>query len=317
MKTALVCGGTGFIGHHLSRRLKKEGYHVTVADIRPPLFESVADKAAQVDLRNMYECKSLFRQDYDEVYQLAADMGGAEYIFSGEHDFSVMQNSATINLNIASFNGQYEKIFFSSSACVYPEVNQEDPDHPHCEESSVYPANPDSEYGWEKLFSERLYQALARNNDVKIKIARFHNIYGPECVWNNGKEKAPAAICRKVANSTPGGIIDIFGDGKQTRSFLYIEDCLDAVRLLVNSDFSGPYNIGSEEMISINNLAKLVASIADKTISINHIDGPLGVRGRTSDNTLIGRDLQWSPKIDLRHGMEQTYAWIQNQIFSM
>lgn len=315
-KKILVCGAGGFIGGHLVKRLKKEGFWVRGVDIKHHEYsESQADEFIIGDLRDATLCKEVL-QGIDEVYQLAADMGGAGYIFTGDHDAAVMHNSATINLNIVDLSYQMgiKKIFYSSSACIYPEYNQLDPDNPKCSEESAYPAAPDSEYGWEKLFSERLYLSYQRNCGIEVHIARFHNIFGPEGTWNGGKEKAPAALCRKVAEADKGGSIEVWGDGKQTRSFLYIDDCLDAVRKLMESDFSGPVNIGSEEMISINNLAKLVMDIADKDLSINNIKGPQGVRGRKSDNTLIEEKLNWQPKLTLRQGLEKTYDWISEQV---
>jgi nucleoside-diphosphate-sugar epimerase len=252
----------------------------------------------------------------EEVYQLAADMGGAGYIFTGEHDAAVMHNSATINLNTLEFGQRagVKKFFYSSSACIYPEYNQMDPDNPKCSEESAYPAAPDSEYGWEKLFSERLYLAYMRNYGVQVRIARFHNIFGPEGTWDGGREKAPAALCRKVAQTPDGGEIEIWGDGLQTRSFLYIDECLEGVRRLVESDFTGPVNIGSEEMVTINQLAELAMDIAGKELTIRHIPGPLGVRGRNSDNRLIARKLGWTPSRPLREGLEKTYSWIAAQV---
>lgn len=312
----LVCGGGGFIGGHLVKRLKNEGFWVRVCDLKHNEFSgSPADDFVIGDLTDPVVCKAVLR-DISEVYQLAADMGGAGYIFTGDHDAAVMHNSATINLNIAeaAHRAGAKKIFYSSSACMYPEYNQLDPDNPKCSEESAYPAAPDSEYGWEKLFSERLYLAYQRNYSIDVKIARFHNIFGEEGTWTGGREKAPAAICRKVAEAEKDGSIEIWGDGKQTRSFLHVEDCLDAVRLLMDSDFSGPVNIGSEEMISINGLAKLVMDIAGKKLSINNISGPTGVRGRNSDNTLIKEKLNWEPKYNLRKGLEKTYPWINEQL---
>ena len=318
MKNALVCGAGGFIGSHLVNKLKKEGYHVTGVDLKFTEFAPTsADKFWQLDLRNYANCKSLFdTNSYDEVYQLAADMGGAGYIFSGDHDADVMHNSAQINLNMADLCSKFKvgKIFYSSSACMYPAYNQEDPSNPKCSEESAYPAAPDSEYGWEKLFSERLYLSFQRNYGLNVKIARFHNIFGPYGSWNNGKEKAPAAMCRKVAMAKNKDVIDVWGDGEQTRSFLYIDECLEGVRRLMDSDFSGPVNIGSEEMVTINQLAKYVAEIAGKDISINHIAGPLGVRGRNSDNKYIKEKLNWAPNYPLRNGLEKTYEWIHTQV---
>ncbi len=317
-KTALVCGAGGFIGSHLVKRLKSEGYWVRGVDLKNPDFgSSVADDFVIGDLREQSVCKAILDRPFDEVYQLAADMGGAGYIFTGEHDADVMHNSATINLNIAHYGQQagIKKIFYSSSACMYPAYNQEDPENPNCKEDSAYPAAPDSEYGWEKLFSERLYLAYNRNYGLNVRIARFHNIFGPEGTWTGGKEKAPAAMCRKVAMATDGGEIEIWGDGKQTRSFLYIDECLEGVRRLMNQDeFLGPVNIGSDEMVTINQLAEMTAEIAGKKINLKHIDGPLGVRGRNSDNTLIKEKLGWAPGKTLRDGLERTYAWIAEQV---
>jgi nucleoside-diphosphate-sugar epimerase len=252
----------------------------------------------------------------NEVYQLAADMGGAGYIFTGDHDAAVMHNSALCNLNVldAAEKAGVQKIFYSSSACMYPEYNQLDPDNPKCSEDSAYPAAPDSEYGWEKLFSERLYFAYQRNTKIKVKVARFHNIFGPQGTWTGGKEKAPAALCRKVAESENGSFIEVWGDGKQTRSFLFIDECVEAVRRLMDSEFSGPVNVGSEEMISINDFAKMVIDISGKNISIKNIPGPTGVRGRNSDNKLIREKLGWEPGLPLRKGMEITYKWISQQV---
>jgi GDP-D-mannose 3', 5'-epimerase len=317
MKVALVCGAGGFIGSHLVKKLKSEGFWVKGIDLKYPEYsKSSADEFIIGDLRDPAVCQKALDKPYDEVYQLAADMGGAGYIFSGEHDADVMHNSATINLNIGYYGikASIKKIFYSSSACIYPEYNQMDPDNPKCSEVSAYPAAPDSEYGWEKLFSERMYLAFHRNYKLNVRIARFHNIFGPEGSWNNGKEKSPAAICRKVAETDVGGAIEIWGDGNQTRSFLYIDECLEAVRRLMNSDFIGPVNIGSEEMVTINKLAELVMSIAGKTLSIKHISGPLGVRGRNSDNALIREKLGWAPSQPLRKGLEKTYHWIEEQV---
>ncbi len=316
-KKALVCGAGGFIGSHLVKKLKGEGFWVRGVDLQLPEYSKTeADEFIQGDLRDPELCKKVLDTEFDEVYQLAADMGGAGYIFSGNHDADVMHNSATINLNI-SYYGQkagIKKIFYSSSACIYPEYNQLDPNNPKCSEESAYPAAPDSEYGWEKLFSERLYLSFKRNYGLNVRIARFHNIFGPEGTWKGGKEKAPAAMCRKVAESKDGGEIEIWGDGKQTRSFLYIDECLEGVRHLMDSEFEGPVNIGSEEMVTINELVEKVAKIAGKNISIKHIDGPLGVRGRNSDNKLIKEKLNWSPSRDLNEGLEKTYSWISEQL---
>lgn len=317
IKTALVLGAGGFIGGHLVKRLKKEGYWVRGADIkRHEYSKSPADEFIVGDLRDQKFCQKVFDRPFDEVYQLAADMGGAGYIFTGEHDADVMHNSAQINLNALHFGrlAKIKKIFFSSSACIYPEHNQLDPDNPNLEESSAYPAAPDSEYGWEKIFGERMYQAFARNYGLEVHIARFHNIFGPEGSWNNGKEKSPAAICRKVAQAKDGGSIEMWGDGKQTRSYLYIDECLEGVRRLMNSTFSGPVNIGSEEMVSINKLAEMVMNIAGKSLTVKHVKGPLGVRGRSSDNRLIRKKLHWEPTSKLYDGLSKTYAWIEEQV---
>ena len=315
-KRVLVCGGGGFIGGHLVKRLKSEGFWVRVCDLRHHEFSSLKiDEFIIGDLTDPVVCKEVVK-NIDEIYQLAADMGGAGYIFTGNHDAAVMHNSATINLNIAEAArlAGIKKIFYSSSACMYPEYNQLDPDNPKCSEESAYPAAPDSEYGWEKLFSERLYLAYHRNYGLEVRIARFHNIFGEEGTWTGGREKAPAAICRKVAEAEDGGFIELWGDGKQTRSFLHILDCVDAVRLLMDSDFIGPVNIGSEEMISINDLAYLVMGIAGKKLTIHNIPGPQGVRGRNSDNRLIKEKIGWEPKLTLRQGLEQTYPWILRQV---
>lgn len=317
-KTAIVCGAGGFIGSHLVKRLKSEGYKVIGADLKKPDFsESAADEFIVGDLRDHAVCEKLFASPVDEVYQLAADMGGAGYIFTGEHDADVLHNSAMINLNIAEQGklGKYKKVFYSSSACIYPERNQLDPENPNCVEESAYPAAPDSEYGWEKLFSERLYMAFKKNYGIEVRIARFHNIFGPEGTWRGGKEKAPAAMCRKVAEAPEGGEIEIWGDGKQTRSFLYIDECLEGVRRLMSQDaFDGPVNIGSEEKVSINELAEMAMKIAGKTLTLKHIDGPLGVRGRNSDNRLIKEKLGWEPTAKLEAGLEKTYTWIASQL---
>lgn len=320
MKKALVCGAGGFIGGHLVKRLKDEGYWVRGVDLKHHEFQkTAADDFIIGDLRSQKVCEEITNIAYDEIYQLAADMGGAGYIFTGEHDADVMHNSATINLNMAK-RAQMTgvgKIFYSSSACMYPAHNQEDPENPLCSEDSAYPAAPDSEYGWEKLFSERLYLSFYRNYGLEVRIARFHNIFGPKGTWEGGKEKAPAAFCRKVASTPNGGTIEVWGDGNQTRSFLYIDECLEGVRRLMQSNFVGPVNIGSEEMVSINQLAAIVAEIAGKKISLNHIPGPLGVRGRNSDNRLILEKLGWAPSLNgLRPGLETTYAWINAQIQS-
>jgi len=311
----LVAGAGGFIGGHLVKRLKAEGYWVRGVDLkRHEYSESAADEFIVGDLC-VPEVARASVAGTGEVYQLAADMGGAGYIFTGEHDAAVMRNSATVNLNMLEFGtaAGVKKFFYSSSACIYPEYNQMDPDNPKCSEESAYPAAPDSEYGWEKLFSERLYSAYSRNCGVQVRVARFHNIFGQEGTWNGGREKAPAAICRKVCETPNGGEIEIWGDGKQTRSFLYIDECLDGVRRLMESDFAGPVNIGSEEMVSINQLAAMAMQIAGKQLTIRHIPGPLGVRGRNSDNRLIAEKLGWRPSRPLVEGLEKTYAWIYGQ----
>jgi GDP-D-mannose 3',5'-epimerase len=316
-KTALVLGAGGFIGSHLVKKLKGEGFWVRGVDIKYPEYaESAADDFELADLRDQIVCQRILNIPYDEVYQLAADMGGAGYIFTGEHDADVMHNSAVVNLNIAYYGrlAGVKKVFFSSSACIYPEYNQLDPDNPKLSEESAYPAGPDSEYGWEKLFSERLFLSFYRNYGLEVRIARFHNIFGPEGTWRGGKEKAPAAMCRKIAETEPGGTIEMWGDGKQTRSFLYIDECLDGVRRLMDSDFTGPVNIGSDEMVTLNQLAEMVMSISGKKVEIKHIKGPTGVRGRTSDNKLIKKKLRWAPKQPLKNGLKKTYAWIAEQV---
>lgn len=317
MKKALVLGAGGFIGGHLVKRLKTEGFWVRGVDLkRNEYSRGFADDFIQGDLRNQEFVNRVFDCYFDEVYQLAADMGGAGYIFTGENDADIMYNSALINLNVlnACIVRSIFNVFYSSSACMYPEHNQLDPDNPNCAEESAYPANPDSEYGWEKLFSERLYLAFNKNHNMNCKVARYHNIFGPEGTWDGGKEKAPAAICRKVAIASEGSQIEIWGDGQQTRSFLYIDECIEGTLRLMRSDNSGPYNIGSDEMISINDLAEMVIAISNKKLSINNIDGPQGVRGRNSDNKLIERDLKWKPTMKLRDGIAQTYGWVRSQI---
>lgn len=316
-QTALVCGAGGFIGSHLVKRLKHEGFWVRGVDLKHTEFSRTsADEFIIGDLRDQKVCREVTDRQFDYVYQLAADMGGAGYIFSGEHDADVMHNSATINLNMVERcrSTRAGKIFYSSSACIYPAYNQTDPANPKCSEDSAYPAEPDSEYGWEKLFSERMFLSFIRNYGMNIKIARYHNIFGPEGAWNNGREKAPAAICRKVAEAPDGEDIEIWGDGKQTRSFLFIDECLDGTRTLVESDFSGPVNIGSEEMVSIDQLALMAMQIAGKKLNIKHIPGPLGVRGRNSDNALIKRAMGWAPSRKLMEGMEVTYKWVEQQV---
>tara|TARA_A100001015_G_scaffold52144_1_gene57278 strand:- start:52 stop:1020 length:969 start_codon:yes stop_codon:yes gene_type:complete len=317
MKRALVCGAGGFIGGHMVKRLKNEGYWVRGVDIKEHEFSDLpVDDFILGDLRDPYVVANALNTQLDEIYQFAADMGGAGYIFTGEHDADVMHNSAMCNLNILNeaVRQGVGKIFYSSSACIYPESIQMDPNNDGLKESFAYPAGPDSEYGWEKLFSERLYLAYQRNYGIQVYIARFHNIFGPEGTWCGGKEKAPAAMCRKVAEIEEGGEIEMWGDGKQTRSFLYIDECLEAVLRLVKSNFSGPINIGSDEIISINGLAEMAADIAGKNISIRHVEGPTGVRGRNSENSLIREKLRWAPGRTLREGMESTYAWIEQQV---
>jgi nucleoside-diphosphate-sugar epimerase len=315
--TALVLGAGGFIGGHLVRRLKQEGFWVRGVDLkRNPFAESPADDFVVGDLRDPLLVRDVIDRRFSEVYQLAADMGGAGYIFTGEHDADVMHNSATINLNVLDTcqKRDVRRIFYSSSACMYPEHNQLDPNNPNCAEDSAYPANPDSEYGWEKLFSERLYLAYHRNYGIEARVARYHNIFGPQGTWNGGKEKAPAAICRKVAEASSRGEVEIWGDGEQTRSFLYIDECLEGTTRLLRSGFTGPVNIGSDEMVTINQLVTLVADIAGKKLTIRHKEGPLGVRGRNSDNRLIRQRLGWAPSQSLRAGLERTYAWIEQQV---
>lgn len=318
MKRILVCGAGGFIGGHLVKKLKKQGHWVRAVDIKQHEFStSPADEFIVGDLTDQQIVKKVLDQHFDEVYQLAADMGGAGYIFTGENDANLMFNSASINLNIihqAVLHG-VGKIFYSSSACIYPAYNQTDPSNPNCAEGSAYPAEPDSDYGWEKLFSERLYQAFARNHGLKIRIGRFHNVFGPEGAWCDGKEKAPAAICRKVAEASDGGAVEVWGDGLQTRSFLYIDECLEAVERFMNAEFEGPLNIGSEEMVSINELTKKVIAISGKNLAIKNIPVTYqGVRGRRSDNTLIKQQLNWAPSQPLDKGLEKTYSWIEAQV---
>ncbi len=316
MKKVLVAGAGGFIGGHLVKRLKEEGLWIRAVDLKEHEFSRPpADEFIIGDLRNQDTVRRVV-DGVDEVYQLAADMGGAGYIFTGEHDAAVMHNSATINLNMLEYGrlAGVKKFFYSSSACIYPEYNQRDPDNPKCSEDSAYPAAPDSEYGWEKLFSERLYLSYLRNYGVQVRIARFHNIFGPNGAWRGGKEKAPAALCRKIAGAEYGGEIEIWGDGKQTRSFLYIDECIEGIRRLMDSGFTGPVNIGSEEMVTIDNLAMMIAAIAGKNIRLRHVEGPLGVRGRNSDNRLLREKLNWAPSQPLAKGLEETYRWIERQI---
>ena len=329
MKRILVCGAGGFIGGAMMKRLKKEGYWIRGVDIKEHEFFNayeIADDFVVGDLRDPSVCDQVVTKDIDEIYQFAADMGGAGYIFTGENDANVMHNSALINLNMVEqcVKKNIKKIFYSSSACIYPEHNQLDPDNPDCREFSAYPALPDSEYGWEKLFSERLYLAFHRNYGLNVRIARYHNIFGPEGSWNNGKEKAPAAMCRKATEAKPGDSLEVWGDGKQTRSFLYIDECLEATRRLMDSDFLGPINIGSEEMISINGLAQMAIEISGNKVTIHNLDGkdfenkygfrcPLGVRGRNSNNDLIREKLSWDYSQPLHIGIEKTYLWIKEQ----
>ena len=317
MLKVLVCGAGGFIGHHLVRKLKASGAWVRGVDLKEPEFSNTdADEFVLGDLRNPEFCKKITNIQFDEIFQLAADMGGAGYIFTGENDATIMHNSAMVNLNmleVARITGA-KKIFYASSACIYPEHNQMDPDNPVCSECSAYPAAPDSEYGWEKLFSERLYLSYHRNFGIKVRIARFHNIFGEEGTWRGGREKVPAAVCRKVAMAEDGGDIEIWGDGRQTRSFLYISECLEGIRRLMDSDCEEPVNIGSDEMVSINELVERVATIAGKTLTITHVDGPIGVRGRNSDNNLIYEKLGWRPEKPLTEGLKANYEWIQSQL---
>jgi GDP-D-mannose 3', 5'-epimerase len=318
MPKALVCGAGGFIGGHLVKRLKREGFWVRGVDLKfNEHAETEADDFSIGDLRDQSFCRSVIDEPFDEVYQLAADMGGAGYIFTGLHDAEIMHNSATINLNVLDFcvKRNIKRVFYSSSACMYPAYNQTDPENPNCAEDSAYPAAPDSEYGWEKLFSERLYLAYNRNYGMRNRVARYHNIFGPEGTWQGGKEKAPAAVCRKIALAAEGGEIEIWGDGKQTRSFLYIDECLEGTTRLLRSDFEGPVNIGSNEMVTINQLVDVVSNIAGKRVTKKHIPGPLGVRGRNSDNRLIQEKLGWAPSQPLSRGLQQTYQWIEQQTF--
>ena len=323
-KTALVCGAGGFIGSHMVKRLKKEGYWVRGVDIKEPEFSyTEADDFVIGNLTVQSIARAVIDRTFDEVYQFAADMGGAGYIFTGDHDADVMDNSATVNLNmirrIKDWNEEHNvnktKIFFSSSACAYPEYIQLDPENPGLKEENAYPAEPDSEYGWEKLFSERLYLAYSRNYGIPVRIARYHNIFGPEGTWNGGREKAPAAICRKVAElPKQGGSIEVWGDGLQTRSFLFVDECVEATYRLVQSDFTGPVNIGSEEMVSINGLVDIAAKVSGKKVEKNHIEGPLGVRGRNSNNDLIREKLGWDYSMTLEEGISKTYNWIDDQL---
>lgn len=317
-KTILVLGAGGFIGTHLVESLKAQGHYVVGADLRLPVYtDTVADEFYIKDLREQHHVEYLFYlYKYDEVYQLAADMGGAGYIFTGEHDADIMHNSAIINLHVLDCMAKHgvKKIFYSSSACIYPDHNQTDPDNPICSEDSAYPANPDSEYGWEKLFSERLYMTYAKNHGIDVRIARFHNVFGPYGSWNNGKEKAPAALCRKVALADDNGEIEVWGPGIQTRSFLYIDECIEGIHRIMNSNYNKPINLGSERMITINDLVLLIASLTNKKVTVKNIPGPLGVMGRRSDNDLIKKVTDWKPDEDLESGLLKTYRWINEQI---
>jgi len=322
MKKALVCGAGGFIGGHMVKRLLDEGYEVVAVDVKPleewyQVFKCINEP--RFDLRKAEKVNHIIDlYAFDEVYQFAADMGGAGYIFTGEHDADVMHNSATINLNVAHAVAKFSpktKCFYSSSACIYPAHNQTDPDNPNCEESSAYPANPDSEYGWEKLFSERMWRSFARNYGIQVRIARFHNIFGPYGTWTGGKEKAPAAMCRKALETTPGAKMQVWGPGTQTRSFMYIDECIEAVRRLMESTVEDVINIGSDEMISINNLARMALDLASRQhTEIINIDGPVGVMGRCSDNNLIEEKLGWRPTMKLRDGMKITMDWIKGEM---
>ena len=330
MKKVIILGGGGFIGGHLGKKLKNLGHHVRIADIKNHEHfnhDEICNEFIKCDLTDPKAVELVITENCDELYQLAADMGGAGYIFTGNNDANVMHNSALINLNVAqeSVLKKVKKIFYSSSACMYPEHNQLDPDNPNCIESSAYPANPDSEYGWEKLFSERLFLAFNRNYGLDVKIARFHNIFGPQGTWNGGKEKAPAAMLRKAAETSENNSFEVWGDGLQTRSFLYIDECLEAVLKLMDSNFSGPVNIGSEEMVSINELAKMAIKISGKSINIKNINGqefidkygfkcPTGVRGRNSDNNLYREKIGWEVSMPLLEGMINTYSWIKKQV---
>lgn len=326
MKTTLVLGAGGFIGSHLVNRLSREGCSVRGVDLKHPEFsESYANNFTIGDLRDINFCEQIIRygeEPFDEIYQLAADMGGAGYIFTGNNDADIMHNSALINLNILKCIQELNektrtnktRIFYSSSACIYPEYNQQDPDNPKTAESSVYPAQPDSEYGWEKLFSERLYLTFHRKYGIPVRIARYHNVFGPEGSWNDGREKAPAALCRKIAEVEDGGEIEVWGDGKQTRSFLYIDECIKGTLRLMRSKHTGPFNIGSDEMVDIWKFVRMITMIAKKSINVKYVKGPQGVRGRTSDNNLIYDMLLWKPEQSLVEGLKKTYPWILEQV---
>lgn len=320
MKKILVCGAGGFIGSHLVKRLKNDGFWVRGVDLKYPEYAPTeAHDFVIGDLRDPMLCRYVVDQKFDEVYQLAADMGGAGFVFTGENDADIMHNSALINLNMleACQKRNIKRVFYSSSACMYPEHNQLDPENPKTAEDTAYPANPDSEYGWEKLFSERLYLAFHRNHGMEARIGRYHNIFGPEGTWTGGREKAPAALCRKVAEAANGEEIEIWGDGEQTRSFLYVDECVEGTIRLTRSDWTGPVNIGSEEMVTINRLAEMIMEVAGKQLTINHIEGPLGVRGRNSDNKLINDKLGWMPRESLYDGLKKTYPWVLQQVEKM
>jgi nucleoside-diphosphate-sugar epimerase len=317
MKKAIVLGAGGFIGSHLVRRLKSEGFWVRGVDLKYPEFTpTAADEFIIGDLRDKTVVGDVIGHKADEVYQLAAEMGGAGFLFTGDNDADVMHHSALINLHVLdqAVKSRIKKIFYASSACIYPKYNQADPGRPLCAESSAYPADPDSEYGWEKLFSERLYLAYSRNYQIDVRIARFHNVYGPEGAWRGGREKAPAAICRKVAAAAPGDRIEIWGDGRQTRSFLFIEDCLQGIRALMDSRFQGPVNIGSEEMTSIADFAAMIIRVSGKPLFVEQTPGPQGVRGRNSDNRLVYDKTGWMPRFSLEHGIRITYDWVAEQV---
>ena len=314
MKKILVCGAGGFIGSHLVKQLKRQGNFVKGIDLKyPEYWETAADEFEIVDLREQTKTIDLL-QGFDEVYQLAADMGGAGFVFTGENDADIMSNSVQVNLNILAgcIKHNVEKVFYSSSACIYPEHNQMDSLNPLCSEESAYPANPDSEYGWEKLFSERLYTSFSKNHNLQVRIGRYHNVYGPYGTYQGGREKAPAALCRKVALGQSGNSIDVWGPGTQTRSFLYIDDAVDATIKIMNSEYSQPVNIGSEEMVTINRLAEIAIDVSGKQLSINNVTGPVGVNGRNSDNTIVEKQIDWTPQYSLRQGIEKTYSWISS-----
>jgi GDP-D-mannose 3', 5'-epimerase len=314
---ALVLGAGGFIGSHMARRLRDEGYHVRGVDLKTPQFgPTAAQEFIIADLRDPVAMARVMDRPFDEVYQFAADMGGAGYVFTGENDAAVMHNSALINLHVAeqAVRAGAGRVFYSSSACIYPAHNQTDPANPRCAEDTAYPAAPDSEYGWEKLFSERLFGTYARTRGLAVTVARLHNVYGPEGTWEGGREKAPAALCRKVLAAHDGGALEIWGDGLQTRSFLFIEDCVEAIRRMMARRHPGPLNIGSEEMVSIDDLARMIISISGKRLELRHIAGPVGVRGRTSDNRLVRAALAWTPATLLEQGIALTYRWIEQQM---